>query len=404
MTEEHYASLCELCHQRADVWCRQDRAYLCARCDQDVHSAGPLAWKHERTRLPGRLAFLQTSEANAETRGARPNSIGEQACQASRFDTRWSNTRVTNYIDCEGLTSTGLQAASVAPGFESAQLCGEDDILNPVRDPFVPQPFQQPQGLEHWPGAVGRSDTSTSEPVEQAKLTESPSPLARTTSSQHLSAGPFSSGPPCSAPGPQMSSEPPDVYPDPICARRTCSAARGAQIISDAAVASASTVPPPGMHAQVAPTQEVSAAAAPAFCGLPVASPAMQMPGQFAGAVMPMVPMHMQAPWPYYTMPHAGWAPCVAHAAAWATYIPASLRPPADSAAREAQLRQRRQRYKRFYQKKQQISSGRSTVKYVERKKFADARPRLHGRFIPKALLPCAAVTAAAGEAVAGAV
>lgn len=101
----------------------------------------------------------------------------------------------------------------------------------------------------------------------------------------------------------------------------------------------------------------------------------------------------------YFAMPHANWAAVVApQMMAWTSYIPASLKPTLDDAAREAQLRQRRQKYKRFKLKKDQINSGRRAVKYEERKKFADTRPRLHGRFIPKALLPTSA-SAATGNA-----
>jgi hypothetical protein len=41
--------LCEVCeHAPACVTCRADAAALCASCDADIHSANPLARRHER--------------------------------------------------------------------------------------------------------------------------------------------------------------------------------------------------------------------------------------------------------------------------------------------------------------------------------------------------------------------
>jgi len=78
MNVDYHKQLCALCHQPAEVWCRQDHAYLCARCDQEVHSAGPLAWKHERIRLSDRRRLLDIDETNADTHSDRPDPANVQ--------------------------------------------------------------------------------------------------------------------------------------------------------------------------------------------------------------------------------------------------------------------------------------------------------------------------------------
>lgn len=39
---------CELCGKAASVYCEADRAYLCRKCDQKVHGANFLAYRHIR--------------------------------------------------------------------------------------------------------------------------------------------------------------------------------------------------------------------------------------------------------------------------------------------------------------------------------------------------------------------
>ena len=65
MDEAGHVWRCFLCNRPAVVWCRQDRAYLCESCDQKVHTAGPLAWKHERTALYALKAGAQFGQASA---------------------------------------------------------------------------------------------------------------------------------------------------------------------------------------------------------------------------------------------------------------------------------------------------------------------------------------------------
>ncbi|XP_054812167.1 B-box domain protein 31-like [Prosopis cineraria] len=39
---------CELCGLRASLYCLADKAYLCRKCDQSVHKANFLAFRHVR--------------------------------------------------------------------------------------------------------------------------------------------------------------------------------------------------------------------------------------------------------------------------------------------------------------------------------------------------------------------
>lgn len=80
----------------------------------------------------------------------------------------------------------------------------------------------------------------------------------------------------------------------------------------------------------------------------------------------------------------------------WVSYVPASLRPPVvgdkEVAAECAQARSIK--IARFRQKKQRLSV-RKAVRYENRKRYADARPRVNGRFISKAEGAAAARAAA---------
>lgn len=83
--------------------------------------------------------------------------------------------------------------------------------------------------------------------------------------------------------------------------------------------------------------------------------------------------------------------------APWMTYMPASLRPPPveDEETAAQRIEARQSKLARFQKKKQQLSC-RKAVRYASRKRYADSRPRVNGRFISKADGAAAARTAAA--------
>ena len=75
----------------------------------------------------------------------------------------------------------------------------------------------------------------------------------------------------------------------------------------------------------------------------------------------------------------------VTQTAPWMSYIPVSLHPspPVDVGAAEQRAEARRIRHARFRQKKSALSC-RKAVRYESRKRYADSRPRVNGRFIRK--------------------
>ncbi|MCO5549325.1 hypothetical protein L7F22_002793 [Adiantum nelumboides] len=60
------AKACDVCgKERARWYCAADLAYLCERCDGAVHSANPVACRHERTRLGANGAPVKKTQASA---------------------------------------------------------------------------------------------------------------------------------------------------------------------------------------------------------------------------------------------------------------------------------------------------------------------------------------------------
>eukprot|EP00892_Ulva_mutabilis_P005456 jgi/Ulvmu1/3282/UM152_0004.1 len=136
-------------------------------------------------------------------------------------------------------------------------------------------------------------------------------------------------------------------------------------------------------------SQPLSGFATHSFASAASAAPA---PGTFsAAAIGPM----MMTPWglqPACAMPYmaplfaAPGMAFVQQAAPWMSYLPASLqpRPPADEEAAEQSCTVRRLQLMRFRRKKLQLSLHKA-VRYENRKRYADSRPRVNGRFISKA-------------------
>lgn len=89
------------------------------------------------------------------------------------------------------------------------------------------------------------------------------------------------------------------------------------------------------------------------------------------------------------TMMPMGW-----QAPLWMTYIPSSLQPRADAAgggeAAEQRAQVRERQLARFHRKKGRLTRHRA-VRYVSRKRYADSRPRVNGRFISKSTTAAAA-------------
>lgn len=129
--------------------------------------------------------------------------------------------------------------------------------------------------------------------------------------------------------------------------------------------------PPPAKPPSAAPHASSAAVVAPVqmmpFVPQPMVVPGMHTPVQCGGWFMPM------------------WQP-----GAWDTYMPASLLAQANAEGHSAMLQERRAKRVRFQEKKRRMSCRR-TVRYASRKRYADSRPRINGRFISKSATAAAA-------------
>lgn len=100
---------CDVCgSQRARWYCNADNAYLCYRCDQNVHSANALALRHERVRLnsQGNISSQSPRKALVVDTSARKHSRNHTAHAAqsppSRKRSRLSrrpNPHVSSPVD-----------------------------------------------------------------------------------------------------------------------------------------------------------------------------------------------------------------------------------------------------------------------------------------------------------------
>lgn len=124
------------------------------------------------------------------------------------------------------------------------------------------------------------------------------------------------------------------------------------------------------------------------------AAGAAQPTSSSSAVVMPMpvqMPMQPFAPWQFMDM----FLPMQHMCQPWLAYIPASLTPKGDDAVHKEALAARRAKRDRFQQKKRELSC-RKTVRYASRKRYADSRPRVNGRFISKAATAAAVAAATA--------
>ncbi|KAH7422725.1 hypothetical protein KP509_12G022400 [Ceratopteris richardii] len=90
------AHACDMCaKERARWYCAADEAYLCERCDGSVHSANPVAQRHERIKL-GPNGLLDKLKQFQHCKGKRSDTslgVTDSASKRSRNDLRnWCNT------------------------------------------------------------------------------------------------------------------------------------------------------------------------------------------------------------------------------------------------------------------------------------------------------------------------
>lgn len=99
---------CDICQDaNAYVVCREDRAFLCRRCDISVHTATKLAEKHQRFLLTGVTIALQSLSSNSAEESASAEASDEAGKCASEGEP--SSSKSNNHqqlVPDLGLTSS----------------------------------------------------------------------------------------------------------------------------------------------------------------------------------------------------------------------------------------------------------------------------------------------------------
>eukprot|EP00892_Ulva_mutabilis_P008896 jgi/Ulvmu1/6379/UM003_0007.1 len=360
--------LCAVCRKPASVWCQQDAASLCYSCDERVHTASSLARTHTRIALPdhGQMAKLAAPSPSYASE-CRPDSALEFLSRAHEENAvsgdvdglkRYSNlaqiNQVPDVVEPDESYHMNVLAGPSFDSFELFQTSFEEATASYGNgDPGLAKPVY-PGGLEieqdwgsSWPGScVGAPPECTEVPMTNADTPPSPAHQA-------------DAGAAATPPAPEQ-----DVQ---------SSQATGDQFLQ----------PTP-----FSPHQGFS-------------YPSLAAPDAACSATA--MPPSLQAPWgqhPMLAMPAMSMLPSgmvlVQQMAPWMSYIPASLRPPPpeDEETTAQRSAARSSRLTRFQRKKQRLSC-RKAVRYESRKRYADSRPRVNGRFISNAESAAAAAAPA---------
>eukprot|EP00892_Ulva_mutabilis_P008895 jgi/Ulvmu1/6378/UM003_0006.1 len=380
--------ICTVCSAPAAVWCHHDAASLCSWCDAEVHSKGPLAWTHKRTplnccELHGGSAIAEGNECQ---RGSSSGHSSGQVCANQSFALPEAGSAEDQLFD-DGLHDLNW----IPPAIDTAELnvLAMDSDFDFLDDPFV-QPGQT--GALKPPSSFAGSDvckdaasllmgaTDTTPGKATPELLACPTP---TTDSDHMDDIVWPAPP--SPPPRALSAQQPQAQSlQPAASRDTSTS--GATLVPTRSCQSFDQLSQPAAAYPVPASSAGTHTTAPST-GIPQAtcsntSPGMAMP-------MPMqVPMQPFMQWPFMDMFMPMCQP-------WANYIPASLMPKGDAAAQHELLTVRRAKRDRFQRKKRELSC-RKTVRYASRKRYADSRPRVNGRFISKAATAAAAAAATA--------
>ncbi|KAL7093175.1 hypothetical protein ACP275_11G026500 [Erythranthe tilingii] len=140
--------MCDVCQQApAAVTCKADAAALCVTCDRDIHSANPLARRHERAAV---VPFYDTAESMVVMKSSTPSSTAA-ALLGGYSDRKLDNSTTLNdyfpdsWISCEPLITTKLPPDNPAMDFffsDSDQFQNFDNYQifssNPFTDSVVP--------------------------------------------------------------------------------------------------------------------------------------------------------------------------------------------------------------------------------------------------------------------------
>jgi hypothetical protein len=127
--------------RRARWYCAADDAFLCQSCDTSVHSANPLARRHERLRLRATAASPPHAEAVAEVTTTTTSSSSKRLRVAPAWLKRKARTRRPPVKSVGQLLSRRLVVPEVGAGDSSDERRGteEEQLLYrvPVFDPAL---------------------------------------------------------------------------------------------------------------------------------------------------------------------------------------------------------------------------------------------------------------------------
>ncbi|KAI4981748.1 hypothetical protein ZWY2020_022240 [Hordeum vulgare] len=176
------ARACDGCMRRRARWyCAADDAFLCQGCDTSVHSANPLARRHERLRL--RVTSPLPAEGVAAAVKGSPATTSKCLDVAPAWPKRKARTRRPTVKSVGQLLSRRLVVPEVGAGESSTsderRAPEEEQLLYrvPVFDPALGE-FCSPPPIDDAVAATSRHGEDVEGAVEDAKeLMATPSPV-----------------------------------------------------------------------------------------------------------------------------------------------------------------------------------------------------------------------------------
>lgn len=129
------ARACDNCvRKRARWYCAADDAFLCQSCDSSVHSANPLARRHERVRLKSDVSAIKTfnDQSRVKLKISAPS-------WHKGFARKARTPRKNKHAKHGGPFSTRIRLVPEISGEEQSQEENEEQLLYrvPIFDPFV---------------------------------------------------------------------------------------------------------------------------------------------------------------------------------------------------------------------------------------------------------------------------
>ncbi|KAF7102958.1 hypothetical protein CFC21_104006 [Triticum aestivum] len=119
------APLCDVCKERRGlVFCVEDRAILCADCDEPIHSANELTAKHSRFLLVG--AKLSADPVDQEIPSPDGSSVEQDDCSASAAEEAPAVHDASHAGGGGGGSSISDYLTNICPGWQVDELLFDD--------------------------------------------------------------------------------------------------------------------------------------------------------------------------------------------------------------------------------------------------------------------------------------